>query len=355
MMKKVKALVLLSGGLDSMLAAKTLLEQGVEVVGLSFISNFFNAEKAFEATKQLGIPLIAYNFADQHLEMVKKPKHGYGKNMNPCIDCHSLMIANAKEIMEGKEVVLIYPDHSFKAIAQTYDFVATGEVLGQRPMSQTARALKIVAAHSGLGDKLLRPLSAKLLEVTEPEREGKIDREKLLDFSGRSRRPQVELAKQYGLKDYPSPAGGCLLTTEEFSEKLEDLFDAWPTTTSNDVQLIKHGRVFWFNLAGEDILLIIARDEKEGVGLEKLAKIGGGALINLVDTAGPTAILRSKKSVVSAKDFEITTQVPRELDTDKLPDTFDKVEDMMDVVAMLVGYYSTRARGKDNKVKFVIK
>ncbi|NTU99452.1 hypothetical protein HGA64_05635, partial [Candidatus Falkowbacteria bacterium] len=138
-MSKVKALVLLSGGLDSMLAAKILLEQGVEVVGLTYISNFFGAERGLQAARQLGIPLIPNNFAAAHLEMVKQPKYGYGKNMNPCIDCHSMMLRDAKEIMEGKEMVLVYPNGSIKAVAQKYDFVATGEVLGQRPMSQNAR------------------------------------------------------------------------------------------------------------------------------------------------------------------------------------------------------------------------
>jgi tRNA U34 2-thiouridine synthase MnmA/TrmU len=354
-MSKVRALVLLSGGLDSMLAAKVLMEQGIEVVGLSMISNFFNAERAFEATKQLGIPLIAYNISDEHLEMVKKPKHGYGKNMNPCIDCHAMMIAKAKEILEGKEVVLIYPDHTFKAISQTYDFVATGEVLGQRPMSQNARALVTVAEHSGLAGRLVRPLSARLLEVTEPEKAGKIDRESLLDISGRSRARQTELAAQFNLKDYPSPAGGCLLTDEAFGKKLQESFQAWPDTSSNDVQLIKNGRVFWLSLLDEKILLVVARDEKESVDLEKLAKIEGGAVVKLADLTGPTALLRSKNKKISEIDFAIETEIPRELDIAAVKTEFDNIPDLLDVVAMLAGYYSPRARGRKVKLEFKIK
>lgn len=349
---KSKALVLLSGGLDSMLAAKVLMGQDIEVVGLSLISNFFNAERAFEATKQLGIPLIAYNFADEHLEMVKKPKHGYGKNMNPCIDCHAMMAARAKEIMEGKEVVLIYPDHSFKAIAQTYDFVATGEVLGQRPMSQNAQSLKKVAEYSGLGDRLVRPLSAKLLEVTEPEKTGKIDRERLLDISGRSRAVQTKLADKYGLKDYPSPAGGCLLTDEGFGNKLREAFDFWPDTSSNDVQLIKNGRVHWLHLNEEKILLVVGRDEKESINLEKLLKIEGGAVIKLVDAIGPTAILRSKNKKISTIDFTIDTEIPRELNMSLVKTQFDNMPDLIEVVAMIVGYYSPRVRGHKVKLEF---
>ena len=354
-MGKIKALVLLSGGLDSMLAAKVLLEQGVEVVGISFISNFFNAERAFEVTKQLEIPLIAYNFSDEHLEMVKDPKHGYGKNMNPCIDCHAMMIAKAKEVMDGKEVVLIYPDHTFKAVAQNYDFVATGEVLGQRPMSQNNRALKIVAEHAGLSEKLVRPLSAKLLEVTAPEKEGKINRELLLDISGRSRTRQVELAKQYGITDYPSPAGGCILTDVDFGAKLKEIFTAWPDTTSNDVQLIKYGRVFWFKIHDERVLLVVGRDEKESEAIGKLGKIGGGAVIDLVDVSGPTAIIRSKTGKISEIDFAVEVEIPRELNMRQVKNDFEKFEDLILYVAMLVGYYSTKARGQKIKVEFKIK
>ncbi|MDP2736973.1 MAG: 7-cyano-7-deazaguanine synthase, partial [bacterium] len=195
-----KALVLLSGGLDSMLAARVLLDQGVEVTGLSFKSNFFGTIKAKKAAEQLGVELIEIDFSDEHLEMVKNPTHGYGKNMNPCIDCHALMLKRAKEIM----------------VRDGFDFVATGEVLGQRPMSQHRDALDIVEKVSGLEGKLVRPLSAKLLNESEAEKQGKLIRNRLLDISGRSRQRQLELVKKYGIKEYASPGGGCLLTDPEF-------------------------------------------------------------------------------------------------------------------------------------------
>ncbi|MBI4779441.1 hypothetical protein HY797_03250 [Candidatus Falkowbacteria bacterium] len=207
-----KTLVLLSGGLDSMLAAHVLMDQGVEITGLSFNSNFFNTAKAKKAAGELGIELIEIDFSDEHLEMVKNPEHGYGKKMNPCIDCPGLMLKKAKEIMDK----------------EGFDFVATGEVLGQRPMSQNKESLKVVEKISGLEGKLIRPLSAKLLDESEPEKNGKLIRERLLDISGRSRQKQLELVKKYGIKEYASPGGGCLLTDPEFSEKLLKILEYWP-------------------------------------------------------------------------------------------------------------------------------
>lgn len=354
-MSKVKALVLLSGGLDSMLAARILLEQGVEVVGITFISSFFGAKRGLQAAKMLGVPLIAYNIAEKHLEMVKKPEHGYGKNMNPCIDCHSMMLREAKEILEGKEMALVYPNGKVKAVAQKYDFISTGEVLGQRPMSQNSRALKIVTEYSGVGELLVRPLSAKLLEVTAPEKEGKIEREKLLDISGRSRARQIELAKEYGISEYPSPAGGCLLTESDFSQKLRTLFEKWPEAQTIDCELLKSGRIFWLEVLGEKVLLAISRDEAEGVALEKLAKIGGGTLVNLVDITGPTAVLKLKDKDLTNKDFTVDVQVPRELNIEAVKKSFETVKDLLDVVALLVGYYAPKARGRQVQTEFKIK
>ncbi|MEK7325722.1 MAG: tRNA 4-thiouridine(8) synthase ThiI, partial [Chloroflexota bacterium] len=165
-MQKVKALVLMSGGLDSMLTARLLLEQGIEVTGLVFVSHFFGAKKARRAAEQIGVQLKEIDFKKEHLAMVKNPKYGYGKNMNPCIDCHALMLKYAKKIMEE----------------ESYDFVATGEVLGQRPMSQGRNSLDIVNKESGLNDLLVRPMSAKLLPESRPEKEGKLIRGKLMDI-----------------------------------------------------------------------------------------------------------------------------------------------------------------------------
>lgn len=352
-MEKIKALVLMSGGLDSMLAARVLLEQGVEVVGLSFISNFFNAEKAFEATKKLNIPLIAFNIADQHLEMVKKPKHGHGKNMNPCIDCHGMMLAQAKEIMEGKEVVFIYPNESIKAVAQTYDFVATGEVLGQRPMSQTSHALKIVEKISGLDGALVRPLSAQLLPETKPVKEGKIQLAGLLNINGRGRERQVALAAEYGLKDYPSPGGGCILTDQVFGEKLRELFDNWPVCNSNDAKLIKVGRNFWLHVGEDKYLLEIGRDETENDLLLKLAQ-KGDAVIEVAEVLGPVALLRYKGDD-KLRDDVVSVQIPREVKVEKLNMKIGSLEDVYDMASLIVGYYAKQARGHEVKVNFKIK
>ena len=347
----IKALVLLSGGLDSMLAARVLMEQDIEVVGITFISNFFGATNGLAAAKQLGIPLIAYNIAEQHLAMVKNPRYGYGKNMNPCIDCHSMMLAEAKQIMKGKEVVLFYPDGSIKAIAQAYDFTATGEVLGQRPMSQTKPSLKIVAKFSGLNEKLVRPLSAKLLDLTEVEKTGKIDRERLLDISGRSRSRQVELAKQYGLANYPSPAGGCLLTVPDFGVKLKEMLDNWPDCNGKDVELLKQGRQFWLGKEDNKTLVVVGRDEKDN---EKLLKLKGASdlILKLIDEVGPIVLVRSKKLEFRSKNEKQEILVPEKISSEKI--ILEKIEsekEIIDMASMLTGFYAKKLVGKTVNVE----
>jgi len=223
-----KALGLMSGGLDSTLAALALMRQGVEVTGISFVTPFFGADKAITTAEKFGYPLIVQEISDVHLEMVKKPKYGYGRNMNPCIDCHAMMFRLAGEIMERDR----------------FDFLFSGEVLGQRPMSQNASALRSVANHSGYPDRVLRPLSAKLLPVTPMEENGLVDREQLLDLQGRSRRPQQALATKWDYPDFPSSGGGCLLTESGFSNQLRDLMQHNPAATPHDVELLKVGRQF---------------------------------------------------------------------------------------------------------------
>ena len=191
-----RALAMISGGLDSILAAKLIKEQGIDVIGICFRSYFFSEESAKKMTKQIDIPLVVVDFSKEHFELVKNPKHGRGKNMNPCIDCHSMMMNYAGELLEKYEA----------------DFIITGEVLNQRPMSQNRQALDIVKKESGFKDKILRPLCAKNLQPTEMELNGLVDREKLMKISGRSRKVQMALAEEWGIKEYPSPAGGCRLT-----------------------------------------------------------------------------------------------------------------------------------------------
>jgi len=274
-MKKTKALVLLSGGLDSILAAELLKRQGIEVTALSFKSHFFNDKAAKKAADKLNIPLRTIDFSEEHLNLVKNPPHGYGKTMNPCIDCHALMLKKAKEIMEKEK----------------FDFVATGEVLGERPMSQNVNALKLVEKESSLKGYLLRPLSAKLLDPTIPEEKGLVKREKLLDISGRSRKRQMELAKEWGIKEYPTPAGGCLLTDPGFSKRLRELFNECPDCQGNDVELLKFGRHFW----EKGIKIVVGRNEKENEQIKKLAQ-KGDILVEMKDYPGPLTLIRNYSS-----------------------------------------------------------
>jgi len=272
---KAIAVALLSGGLDSTLAAKVILEQGITVVGVNFAGAYCprprtgrsNAEKAAE---QLGIELVTLPIDAEFIAMVKRPKHGRGKNMNPCIDCHTLMIRKAW------------------AYGQTRGagFIVTGEVLGQRPMSQNRQSLAVVARESGVGDRLVRPLSAKLLDPTEPERGGPVDRERLLDIEGRQRTRQMALAEQYGIKEYPNPAGGCLLTEKVFSERLAEAFDRGEDSLEI-VELLSLGRHFRLP---SGLRLVVGRDEAENDELLR-RRPAGAVVVDAGDLPGPVGIV----------------------------------------------------------------
>ncbi len=282
-----KALVLLSGGLDSILAVKILQKQDIEVTGISFVSFFFNADLAQKAAKELKIELKIVDFSDEHLAMVKNPGHGYGKAINPCIDCHILMLKKARQIMEKEK----------------FDLVATGEVLGERPMSQNRQALELIEKESGLKSYLLRPLSAKLLEPTIPEEKGLVNRDKLLDISGRSRKKQMALAKQWRIKEYPTPAGGCCLTDLQFAERFKQLLAFWPDCQGSDVLLLKLGRHFWI----EDNLIVVGRNEAENKQIKEMAQ-KGDVLIEAKKFPGPSILIRSKErileqSLIKAKEL----------------------------------------------------
>lgn len=307
-MKKVKCLVLLSGGLDSILAVKVLQNQGIKVTGLSFKSCFFGAKPAQQAAKALKIPLMVVDFSKEHLVMVKNPKHGYGKSMNPCIDCHTLMLKKAKDIMKKKK----------------FDFVATGEVLGERPMSQNRQSLELIEKEALLSGYLLRPLSAKLLEPTVPEQKRLLDRKKLLDITGRSRKRQIELAKLWRIKEYPTPAGGCLLTDPIFGGKLKELLRVCPKCAEKDITLLKYGRHFWSG----GTKIVVGRNERENKEIKKL--VGrGDILIEMKDYPGPSTVVKnySQKSM--------------------FPAAIDKAKE-------LTKYYSAKARGLTNSINFVI-
>jgi tRNA-specific 2-thiouridylase len=279
--KPVRGLVLFSGGLDSILAAKILQKQGIKVVGLTFKSYFFGAEQAKRAAKELNIPLKVIDFSKKHLEIVKKPKHGYGKGMNPCIDCHTLMLKTAKRFAEQRRT-------KRGITRKRFNFVVTGEVLGERPMSQNRQALELIEKESSLKGYLLRPLSAKLLKPTVPEERGWVDRGKLFAISGRSRKKQMALAKKWRIKKYPTPAGGCLLTDLEFSKKLKELLKRYPKAGGNDIELLKTGRHRWIN----NVKMIIGRNHEENLKLKKLFQ-KKDILIELKDFTGPTTLIRN--------------------------------------------------------------
>jgi tRNA U34 2-thiouridine synthase MnmA/TrmU len=231
----------------------TLMRQGIEVTGIAFVTPFFNADKAKVAAEAIGHPLIIEDISNIHLDMVKKPKYGYGRNMNPCIDCHAMMFRLAGERMER----------------DGFDFLFSGEVLGQRPMSQNANALKSVAKLSEFPERILRPLSAKLLPITPMEEAGLVDREQLLNLQGRSRRPQQALAKDWGLNNYPASGGGCLLTEEGFSNQLRDLFNHDQNATVADVELLKIGRQFRLSKTAK---LILGRHRADNEALQQQLK-----------------------------------------------------------------------------------
>ncbi len=267
----ITGISLLSGGLDSILAAKVIMEQGIEVVGITFETPFFNAQKARQATDRIGIPLIVIDFTNEYLVMLRAPRYGYGKNMNPCIDCHTLMLKKAGEKMEELGA----------------DFLFTGEVLGQRPMSQTKQSLHIASKRSGYEELILRPMSAKLLPETIPEKEGTVDRERLLDIEGRSRKRQIAMAGEYGIIEYSNPGGGCLLTDPMFSRRLKDLFHYHPDFKVRDLELLKAGRHLRLD---EETKIIVGRNEKDNDAIEGLVE-NDDVVVTMGDVPGPITLI----------------------------------------------------------------
>jgi tRNA-uridine 2-sulfurtransferase len=246
--EKIKALGLCSGGLDSILAALVLQKQEISVEWICFETPFFSADKAKKAAGMIRIPLMVKNITGIYMQMLKNPKCGYGKNMNPCMDCHALMFRLAGEIMAEKG----------------FHFLYSGEVLGQRPMSQTRPSLKYVEKHSGMRGYIIRPLSARKLDETIPEKNGWVDRNKLLDISGRGRKRQIELAEEFGITDYPAPAGGCLLTDKGYCHRLKDLVDHQVNVSRNELMLLRFGRHFR-TPSGMKIIVGRTREDNENI------------------------------------------------------------------------------------------
>ena len=272
MSKQRKAVSLISGGLDSMLATKAIMEQGIHVEGINFFTGFCveghthairkrdqakpKRNNALWVAEQLGIKLHIVDVIEPYKDVLLNPRHGYGANMNPCLDCKCFMVNKALEWIK---------EHDF-------DFIITGEVIGQRPMSQRKDTMPVVQRESGAGDLLLRPLCARNLPESLPEREGWVNREKLFGFSGRSRKPQMALAKEYGFSDYASPAGGCcFLTDETYSRKLVDLWQAHDSREYelDDIMLLKVGRHI---RPRPHFKLIIGREEGENKFMEGYRK-----------------------------------------------------------------------------------
>ncbi|MDD5565285.1 MAG: tRNA 4-thiouridine(8) synthase ThiI [Candidatus Omnitrophica bacterium] len=276
----MKAIALVSGGLDSVLAARVAQEQGIEVIPFHFSIPFCHRSKSDSGPgagmnrlvrSSLHIPPVIKDISADFLSLVREPAHGFGSQMNPCIDCKILMLRKAKDEMPVVGAA----------------FVITGEVLGQRPMSQYRDALKLIEKKSGLEGLVVRPLSAQLLDETIPEQKGWIARSALLNFNGRNRKPQFALAKRYNISGYPNPAGGCLLTDPAFSNRLKDLIMHGELSVEN-ISLLKIGRHFRIS---DNARLAVGRNEEENRKLLSLAK-GGDYLFMPSSVAGPTSLGR---------------------------------------------------------------
>jgi len=303
--KQRKAVSLISGGLDSLLATKAMLEQGIHVEGINFFTGFCveghthairkkdkakpKRNNALWVAEQLGIKLHIIDIVDEYKDVVINPKHGYGANLNPCLDCKIFMVNKAKQWMEEND----------------FDFMITGEVIGQRPMSQRKETMPIIANESGADDLLLRPLCAKNLPATKPELENWIDREKLYGFSGRSRKPQIALANEWGFDEYAQPAGGCcFLTDPNYSDKLKDL---WQNRGDkyyelDDIMLLKTGRHL---RPKKNFKLIIAREEGETRYMEGYKN--KFIWIKTASCPGPLTLMDGND--ISAEDIELAARI----------------------------------------------
>jgi len=270
--KRPKALALLSGGLDSMLAVKLILDQGIEVEAVNFVTPFCLCDRCSinKFVKELNIKVHRIFLGQEFLDMIVNPTHGYGSQMNICIDCRILMLQSAKELADkiGAE------------------FFITGEVLGERPFSQRKKAMLLIEREAGLEGKILRPLSARLLPKSEPERKGLVDGGRLLTIRGRRRLPQMELAKKLCIKDYPNPSGGCLLTDPGFAQRLREHLKYKGGLTLQDVALLKVGRHFRL----DTVKAVVGRNKKENKTLLMIAKNFRMPYLEVPDYKGPITI-----------------------------------------------------------------
>ena len=319
----MKALGLFSGGLDSQLAVCLIKQQGIEVVGINFTTPFFGAsDKTRQAASDLGIELLTPDISQTYIpDVLKNPVYGYGKNFNPCIDCHAYMLKLAGGMMDELGA----------------SFLITGEVVGQRPMSQNKSAMNAVDKLSGQRCFIVRPLSARIMEPSEPEKRGWVDREKLLDISGRGRTRQMELADQFGMTDYPSPAGGCLLTDASYTNRLRKYFAFISEPDPAELAVIKLGRHFYLD---SGLLLIVGRNHSENNMIQQYCQ-PGDYLLKVLDRPGPLGMIRSIGKVEKSKLEMAASIVARYSDARELDQAQVKLfrpdlgsEEMLSVVPM---------------------
>ena len=276
-----KAVLLFSGGLDSSIAFK-ILEEDAEIYGVVFSTPFVDiSENVFRIAATLGLPLLAKKIGGEYYDILLQPRYGYGKGVNPCLDCKILMLKKAGEYMRELGA----------------GFIITGEVLGQRPMSQKKKDFIIAEKETGLEGLIVRPLSGKILPPTVPEKEGAIKREKMLALSGRSRKVQLELARRFNIYGYSTPAGGCILADVAFTRRVKDAI-AHDEITDEKVEFLKTGRHFRLKNGSK---LIIARNEKESDALKKASK--NFILIEPAQHSGPAAVLTDEKDIPQALSF----------------------------------------------------
>jgi len=275
MKRKHSCFALFSGGLDSMLAILHMKSLGYRVLPIFFSTPFFGPDKAQKTANRIGFDLIVHDLTELHLKMIEKPKYGYGKNLNPCIDCHGLMFHEAGKLMKEHKV----------------DFIISGEVMGQRPMSQRKDALNAVGKLSKIKDLLIRPLSQKLLADTLPIREGWVEKNEMLDIQGRNRKRQMNMASEYGIDFYPSPGGGCLLTDPGFTRKLKDLMQ-YNIMNKRSIDFLKMGRHLRLT---DNVKFIIGRNKDENDSISKLAQ--DEIVLQAKNFPGPLGIIQTKEKL----------------------------------------------------------
>lgn len=285
-----RAIALFSGGLDSILACRVVARQGIEVLAVKFVTPFFDydilerPDYSTEIREKYGINVMAVDVSSEYFALLRNPAHGYGKHFNPCLDCKIFMMTKAREMMAAHDA----------------EFLISGEVVGQRPMSQRRDALRVVERDSGCTGILLRPLCAKHLLPTQPEIDGLVDRDRLCNFGGRGRAPQIALAKEMGITDYPSPAGGCVLTDLTVGARIKRYYGEHETIRVNDMRLIQVGRHF---VLPDGAWLVMGRGEKENDEVLSLAE-KDDLCLTLIDRPGPSAILRN---LTTSTDLDLAT------------------------------------------------